>query len=153
MIQNLGNDLQTLSQTHSPCRVFVYGTLKPKEDNFEAYCADGILSSQPAIAYGEIFALPMGYPAMVLGDQSSQSVYGYLFTFPDRRTLESLDELEDYQCDRPSCENLYNRQEIEVFDLAVNSLGLAWVYVMTKEQVNKFNGIPQPNGSWSGLTT
>jgi gamma-glutamylcyclotransferase (GGCT)/AIG2-like uncharacterized protein YtfP len=64
--------------------------------------------------------------------------------------LDTLDELEDYQCDRASSENLYNRYEIEVFDLEGNSLGFAWAYFMTSLQVSKFGGIAQIDGCWSG---
>ena len=135
--------------TSDLCHVFVYGTLKPNEANYAEYCAGKAISEQQAIAYGELFALPMGYPAMILGDQQ---VHGYLLSFPDISILESLDDLEDYQCDRAAAENAYNRQQIEVFDVEGNSLGIAWAYLMTLEQVTKFGGIAQLDGCWSGLT-
>jgi len=52
-------------------------------------------------------------------------------------------------------ENLYNRQQIEIYDLHGLSLGLAWVYFMSPERVNQLKGIPQADGWWSGygLTT
>lgn len=129
------------------CHVFVYGTLKPNEANYDQYCAGKVIAQQQAIAYGELFALPMGYPAMIVGNTQ---VHGYLLSFPDASILESLDELEDYQSDRDATENLYNRQQIEVFDLEGNSLGLAWAYFMTLAQVTKLVGIAQPNGCWKG---
>ena len=136
------------------CRVFVYGTLKPDQANFEKYCAGKVIAQQQAIAYGELFALPMGYPAMIVGNSP---VYGYLLSFKDDSILESLDELEDYQSDRGSIENLtenlYNRQQIEVFDNKGISLGTAWAYFMTLDQVTKFDGIPQPNGLFSTSLT
>jgi gamma-glutamylcyclotransferase (GGCT)/AIG2-like uncharacterized protein YtfP len=119
------------------CHVFVYGTLKPNEANYAEYCAGRVIAQQQAIAYGELFALPMGYPAMILGDQQ---VHGYLLSFPDVSILESLDDLEGYQCDRAASENLYNRQQIEVFDMEGNVLGCAWAYLMTLEQVTKYRG-------------
>ncbi|NMF57825.1 gamma-glutamylcyclotransferase family protein [Pseudanabaena yagii] len=130
------------------CNVFVYGTLKPHESNYAAYCAGKAIAQQQAIAYGELFALPMGYPAMISGHSP---VKGYLLSFPDTSILESLDELEDYQSTRPDSENLYNRYEIEVFDLERNSLGLAWAYFMTLEKVITFGGIAQLDGYWSGI--
>ncbi|WP_103667017.1 gamma-glutamylcyclotransferase [Pseudanabaena sp. BC1403] len=135
--------------TSDLCHVFVYGTLKPNEANYAEYCAGKAIAEQQAIAYGELFALPMGYPAMILGDQQ---VHGYLLSFPDISILESLDDLEDYQCDRAAAENVYNRQQIEVFDVEGNSLGFSWAYLMTLEQVTKFGGIAQIDGCWSGLT-
>jgi gamma-glutamylcyclotransferase (GGCT)/AIG2-like uncharacterized protein YtfP len=131
------------------CHVFVYGTLKPHQANYAEYCAGRVIAQQQAIAYGELFALPMGYPAMILGDRQ---VHGYLLSFPDVSILDSLDDLEDYQCDR-AAENAYNRQQIEVFDLAGNSLGLSWAYCMSLEQVTKFGGIAQIDGCWSDLPT
>ncbi|HBC43344.1 MAG TPA: hypothetical protein DCZ88_16050 [Pseudanabaena sp.] len=135
-------------QTALFCQVFVYGTLKPNESNYQAYCDGKAIAQQQAIVYGELFALPMGYPAMISGNSP---VKGYLLSFPDASILESLDELEGYQSTRPNFENLYNRYEIEVFDLDRNSLGLAWTYVMTFEKVLQFDGIVQPDGYWTGI--
>jgi gamma-glutamylcyclotransferase (GGCT)/AIG2-like uncharacterized protein YtfP len=132
------------------CHVFVYGTLKPDQANFEKYCAGKVIAMQQAIAYGELFVLPMGYPAMIVGNSP---VYGYLLSFKDDSILESLDELEDYQSDRAFSENLYNRQSIEVFENKSISLGIAWAYFMTLEQVTRFDGIPQPNGLFSTSLT
>ena len=132
------------------CHVFVYGTLKPNQANFEQYCAGKVIAMQQAIAYGELFVLPMGYPAMIVGNSP---VYGYLLSFNDDSVLESLDELEDYQSDHASIENLdenlYNRQQIEVFDMQGMLLGKAWAYFMTSSQVIKFGGIYQANGLFS----
>ncbi len=134
-------------QNAALCIVFVYGTLKPNEANYAKYCAGKAISEQKAIAYGELFALPMGYPAMILGNQQ---IHGYLLSFPEVSILESLDDLEDYQCDRPATENAYNRYEIEVFDLEGKYFGLAWAYFMTLAQVTKLVGVAQPDGCWYG---
>jgi gamma-glutamylcyclotransferase (GGCT)/AIG2-like uncharacterized protein YtfP len=128
------------------CNVFVYGTLKPNEANYAEYCAGKAIAQQQAIAYGDLFALPMGYPAMTIGNSQ---VHGYLLSFPDASILESLDELEDYQSDRASHENLYDRRLIEVFDLQGEFLGMAWAYFMELAQVTKFVGIAQPDGLWT----
>jgi gamma-glutamylcyclotransferase (GGCT)/AIG2-like uncharacterized protein YtfP len=130
----------------SLCNVFVYGTLKPNEANYAEYCAGKAIAQQQAIAYGELFALPMGYPAMTVGNAQ---VHGYLLSFSDASILESLDELEEYQSDRASHENLYDRRLIEVFDLQGESLGMAWAYFMELAQVTKFVGIAQPDGLWT----
>ncbi|MEA5476872.1 gamma-glutamylcyclotransferase [Pseudanabaena galeata UHCC 0370] len=130
----------------SLCNVFVYGTLKPNEANYAEYCAGKAITQQQAIAYGELFALPMGYPAITIGNAQ---VHGYLLSFPDASILESLDQLEDYQGDRASHENLYDRRLIEVFDLQGVSLGIAWAYFMELTQVTKLGGIAQHDGLWT----
>lgn len=133
-------------------RVFVYGTLKPGEANYQRYCAGKILNAKRAVTIGKLFALPMGYPAMTPGQNQ---VHGYLLSFSEPEVLSALDYLEDYQPTRAISENLYNRQQVEVYDLQGKSLGWAWAYFMTLELVGKFNGTLQADGWWSGcgLTT
>lgn len=127
-------------------KIFVYGTLKPGETNYQKYCQGKVTEVTKAIASGKLFKLPMGYPAMILGDGR---VYGYLLSFPDSQILPALDDLEDYQPTKPISENLYYRQSIEVFDLDGLSLGWAWVYLMTLEKVDQSRGIPEIAGCWN----
>lgn len=128
-------------------RVFVYGTLKPGEANYEFYCASEVVDVKKAWTRGELYALPQGYPAMT---QGSNSVYGYLLSFNDSKVLNNLDQLEDYHPQRLASENLYNRTQIEIFDLESNSLGLAWVYLMSSAKVYQLKATPQTDGLWSG---
>ena len=129
-------------------KVFVYGTLKPGEANYQRYCALQVVDAKKAYAFGKLFALPMGYPAMTLGDSV---VYGYLLTFVDVKVLNNLDILEDYQPSRQRTENLYNRQEVEIYDLEGRSLGIAWVYLMKEQQICQLKGsLVQRDGWWSG---
>ncbi|OUL20434.1 gamma-glutamylcyclotransferase [Nostoc sp. 106C] len=128
-------------------RIFVYGTLKPGEVNYKRYCAAKVIDTKRAITQGKLFALPMGYPAMTL--ENSQ-VQGYLLSFADLEILDQLDELEDYQSHRNLSENLYNRQQIEIYDLQGLSLGFAWVYFMSPERITQLKGIPQADDWWSG---
>jgi gamma-glutamylcyclotransferase (GGCT)/AIG2-like uncharacterized protein YtfP len=107
-------------------KVFVYGTLKPGEANYQRYCALQVVDAKKAYTFGKLFSLPMGYPAMSLGDSL---VYGYLLAFFDAEVLNNLDILEDYQPSRQMSQNLYNRQELEIYDLQQRSLGIAWVYL------------------------
>jgi gamma-glutamylcyclotransferase (GGCT)/AIG2-like uncharacterized protein YtfP len=88
-------------------KVFVYGTLKPGEANYQRYCGFQVVDAKKAYTFGKLFALPMGYPAMTLGHSL---VYGYLLTFLEQKVLNNLDILEDYQPSRQMSENLYNRQ-------------------------------------------
>lgn len=129
--------------------VFVYGTLKPGESNYQPYCAGKVLKAKRAIALGQLFALPFGYPAMILGEGKVQ---GYLLTFLDE-ILSQLDWLEGYDPHRPAVENEYNRQQIETYDLSFMSLGTAWVYLMTPEQVRTWGGIFIPDAWWSGCVS
>jgi gamma-glutamylcyclotransferase (GGCT)/AIG2-like uncharacterized protein YtfP len=126
-------------------RVFVYGTLKPGQGNYARYCSDRVLSSQEAQVQGKLFDLPLGYPAMALGEDW---VKGYLLCFQDPAILRALDELEDYSCDRDPIENEYERRWVEVFDLQLSSLGLAWAYFMEPEKIAGFGGVWLPQGYW-----
>ncbi|MEH2420690.1 MAG: gamma-glutamylcyclotransferase [Nostoc sp.] len=128
-------------------QVFVYGTLKPGEANYKRYCAGKVVNVKRAFVQGKLFALPVGYPAMTLGDSQ---VYGYLLSFPNSKILNQLDVLEDYQPNRQMPENLYNRQIIEVYEPQLLSLGWAWVYLMTLDQVEQLGGLLQAGGWWSG---
>lgn len=127
--------------------VFVYGTLKPGEANYQHFCAGKVLKAKRAIAFGQLFALPFGYPAMIAG---KDRVQGFLLSFPDETVLSELDWLEDYQPNRPAEENEYDRREIEIYEPTLaSSLGVAWAYLMAWEQVHSHSGVLLPNGQWS----
>ncbi|MDZ8024651.1 MAG: gamma-glutamylcyclotransferase [Nostoc sp. DedQUE11] len=128
-------------------QVFVYGTLKPGEANYKRFCAGKVVDVKRAFVQGKLFALPMGYPAMTLGDGQ---VYGYLLSFANPAILNRLDVLEDYHPARQVSENLYSRKTIEVYQGEWVSLGWAWVYLMSLEQVDQLGGVLQPEGWWSG---
>lgn len=132
----------------SPLRVFVYGTLKPGEAYYQQYCAGKVVSAKGAIAYGQLFSLPVGYPAMTCGDSI---VYGYLLEFRDANVLSTLDALEDYYPSRQKSKNLYNREQVDIFDLQRKMQGKAWVYLMSKYRVDQLGGKPQGNSWWSGV--
>jgi gamma-glutamylcyclotransferase (GGCT)/AIG2-like uncharacterized protein YtfP len=127
-------------------QVFVYGTLKPGEAYYDCYCANKIVDAKKAWVRGELYALPQGYPAMT---QGNNLVYGYLLSFTDSEVLNSLDELEDYSTQRAISENLYNRKQVEVYDLKNNSLDFAWIYLMSFDKVCQLKGTPQTDGWWS----
>ena len=130
--------------------VFVYGTLQPGEFYYSQYCEGKVMRVCEAIAFGQLYDLPMGYPAMTLGDRP---VYGALLSFADPAILNSLDELEGYDPRRSPTENEYERQQIEVFSLDGRSLGLAWIYLMTAVQVQLLGGVLLPEGQWTGRGT
>ncbi|NET37544.1 MAG: gamma-glutamylcyclotransferase [Cyanothece sp. SIO1E1] len=127
-------------------RVFVYGTLKPGEANYPRYCAGKVAMAIPAIARGQLFALPFGYPAMMHGDDW---IYGYLLNFQNPAVLITLDLLEDYQPDRPAHKNEYERVQIPVFDRKRQPQGLAWAYLMQPDRIHRCQGTLIPGGNWS----
>lgn len=129
-----------------PLRVFVYGTLKPGEINYERYCQGRTLSAKAAIMMGQLYDLPLGYPAMTSGNSP---VYGFLLSFADPAVLIHLDQLEDYDPSRPAEQNEYIRVIAEAFDLNFQSLGRAWVYQMQPSLIYKFGGILLAEGTWS----
>ncbi len=127
--------------------IFVYGTLKPGESNYQRYCAGKVLKAQRAIAFGQLFALPFGYPAMTLGESPVQ---GFLLSFSDSAVLAHLDWLEDYDPHRPAEQNEYNRQLIKTYTSALDPLATAWAYLMTPQQVHVLGGVLLADGWWSG---
>jgi gamma-glutamylcyclotransferase (GGCT)/AIG2-like uncharacterized protein YtfP len=138
---NVNHDRQSLGLL----QIFVYGTLKPGEANFDRHCQKA-LEIQEAIAHGDLYALPMGYPAMTSGNSL---IYGFLLSFHDPQILAELDDLEDYCPDRPFEENEYYRQKIQTFSLTHQPLGNAWVYLMECEKAKRL-GVLVPEGRWTG---
>jgi gamma-glutamylcyclotransferase (GGCT)/AIG2-like uncharacterized protein YtfP len=116
-------------------KIFVYGSLKPDEFNYFV-CADRVVSVEAAIAYGSLFHLPLGYPAMTLG---TVPIQGYILTFTDAEILLLLDDFEDE----------YERQLIDTFTLDAQFLTQAWAYLMSIAQINQLKGIPVLDGNWS----
>jgi len=126
-------------------KVFVYGTLKPGECNYLRYCEGKVVDACPAIACGQLFALPAGYPAMISGEGR---VYGFLLRFSDSAILAHLDRLEDYDPRRDRAQNEYQRESIAIFDLNFKPLNTAWAYFMLPDRVRCLGGIFLPDGTW-----
>ncbi|MEL6382427.1 MAG: gamma-glutamylcyclotransferase family protein [Cyanobacteria bacterium J06626_18] len=127
-------------------QVFVYGTLKPGEAYYAEYCEPYVVEAVPAIAQGHLFHLPMGYPAMTLGEGY---VTGALLQLKDEGEIAHMDDFEDYDPALPEAENLYLRQLRPVFSLEHQPLGQAWMYMMLLERVQQYQGIPVSSGNWS----
>jgi gamma-glutamylcyclotransferase (GGCT)/AIG2-like uncharacterized protein YtfP len=123
-------------------RIFVYGSLKPDEYNYSV-CADRVVAVEPAIAYGTLYDLPFGYPAMTIG---TDQIQGYLLTFHDPEILPFLDDFETHDLPTQNCD--YDRHSIEVFSDDGSSLETAWVYRMTPEQVQQVQGQRLTTDSW-----
>lgn len=128
-------------------KVFVYGTLKPGESNYQAYCGDRVATAIEAYTWGQLYHLNRrGYPAMMAG---TGQVRGFLLTFTDGSVLTSLDQLEDFHPQRSPIDNEYQRQKIPVFSLEDRCLGEAWGYLMYWEKVQELDGVLIPSGWWS----
>ena len=104
-----------------------------------------MVSQCQAYAWGELYDLPLGYPAMTVG---KSKVMGFLLTFADEGILSALDELEDYHPDRSPPENEYQRQLIPVYNPSGRFLGQAWGYLMTIARVKELQGVPILSGWW-----
>ncbi|CAD5960780.1 Gamma-L-glutamyl-butirosin B gamma-glutamyl cyclotransferase [Planktothrix tepida] len=125
--------------------VFVYGTLKPGESNYQRYCQGRVIAQRPAVVQGKLYDLSLGYPGMVAGDGIVQ---GVILSFSDPNIFIDLDQLEDYQPHRPPEKNEYQRQQIPVFDLNHQPLGLVWAYLMDMTKVQVYSGVLIPDGCW-----
>ena len=140
-------------------QIFTYGTLQPEEipkpgaTPEQKFCAEKMIRAHPAIAFGCLYHLPLGYPAMTIG---ADRVYGSLLSFTDPKILDVLDAYEKHEPEmlnrlfsfqKPS-ENDYQRQQIEVFSLSQDSFGFAWAYLMTLQQIQRLRGIPVESGRW-----
>lgn len=140
-------------------RVFTYGTLQPQEilkpdaNLYQRSCAQKLIESCEAIALGNLYHLPLGYPALTTG---TNQTHGFLLSFDDPSILQVMDEYERHDPDdlkqffpNQTSEDLeYRRQEIEVFDRYQRSLGFAWAYMMTMRQIGHLQGISVLNGKW-----
>lgn len=138
-------------------KVFVYGTLKPSEANYDRYCKPWVIEAKAAIAYGRLYDLPIGYPALTGGNFP---VFGFLLYFDSPEILIKLDELEDYQPDRPIEANEYFRTKTDVFASGIDAeftdpprLEQAWVYQMRPALIDQLGGVWLPEGEWTGVAS
>ena len=130
----------------STCNIFVYGTLKPGEANYPAYCEAKIVSQLAVYTRGELYTLPVGYPAITAGNHK---VYGCCLSFRDSSILHDLDGLEDYDEHRSPDLNEYYRALTPIYSLGDRLLGRAWAYFMNPERVVRYRGEKVTSGWWS----
>lgn len=126
-------------------QVFVYGTLKPGESNYQIYCQGKTIAEIAAYTRGQLYHLPPGYPGMTMGNNK---VRGYLLSFGDSQILSDLDALENYSENRAAQLNDYYRQKVPVYSLSNESLGNAWCYLMSLEKVTFYQGKLLTTPSW-----
>ena len=128
-------------------KVFVYGTLKPKEANYQSYCAGKVIKAIAGYTKGKLYSLPMGYPAMSEGNSKT---IGVLLTFANADILTSLDILEGYQEHRASELNEYYRQLVPIYSLEDQLLSTAWSYFMQESRIERYGGVLVDSGVWTG---
>lgn len=137
--------------------LFVYGTLKPGERSFHL-CARDMVAACTAIAQGQLYHLPLGYPAMTLAGEGI--VQGVLLSFAEAQILERLDAYEQHdpvQVQRCNSAIVvadveYQRNWIALADPQGIPLGHAWTYTMTPQQICSLGGQYLPQGIWLGQT-
>lgn len=131
--------------------LFVYGTLKPGEENYHRYMAGRTRNEQPATLARAALYTEGVYPYLVIGDSSlvgdDDTVDGYLMTVQhahDDAVLRAVDRLEDYVPGRVS--NTYERVTCTV-TLDSGEAVLAWTYVagrrtLTAIRTGQFERVP-----------
>ena len=122
-------------------RLFVYGTLKFGEINHNRIFSGYDIKITPAWTYGKLYDL--GYfPALTDGNNK---VYGELIEFDNPEILQRVDYLEGFRGDNHP-HNYYERRMVDVF-VGGNKVK-AWVYVLSDEQVKRYDGNIINNGIW-----
>ena len=117
--------------------VFVYGTLRQNESN-HAFMDGAELVSEQAYIYGQLWDTGLGYPAVVLSQQSR--VYGELYCV-NTEQLQQLDVLEGYY--GPEGPNDYERVKQTVYTPV--QIYIAYVYIYDQPPVG---GVCLQSGDW-----
>jgi gamma-glutamylcyclotransferase (GGCT)/AIG2-like uncharacterized protein YtfP len=153
--QGIREQAKIQNRMTSDLNVFVYGTLKPGESNFDRYCGNKVIASNRAYILGELYHFPaLGYPGMIHG---TRRVHGFVLTFADAMILTNLDELEDYDPGRQTAENDYTRELVMTYTPdGIPSIS-AWAYFMTlvgvaapwEHRISQWGGILVPDGWWT----
>ena len=106
--------------------LFVYGTLKRGEPNFERYVPDALTIEEAEIP-GRLYHLPAGYPGLLLG--GDEMAHGEAMTFVDLPAkLRAVDPLETCDPARPET-SLYQRDVYTIYLKPARRPVPAWVYV------------------------
>tara|TARA_R100000027_G_scaffold61057_1_gene52187 strand:- start:21883 stop:22317 length:435 start_codon:yes stop_codon:yes gene_type:complete len=132
-------------------RVFVYGTLKPGGFYWQRFCEGKVDRWWPARTRGEVYHLPIGYPASVFGGDCW--IQGVVLEMKDIEAMKGLDSLEGFDPYR-TVGNDYRRLRVEVFDLESDRVDRVWSYEMDLRKIVGQGGIRVESGNWQqGLST
>ncbi len=126
-------------------RVFVYGTLKPGQRNWNRLLSGRVHRFQTARIRGRLYTLRLGFPAAVPADDWIQ---GYLLGLPDSELLDRIDALEGFRPDRPARHNRYRRAVTPCFSPTGAPLGRAYAYFMDTDTAEALGGRPLLDGIW-----
>ena len=103
--------------------IFVYGTLKKGQDNFNYFLSKFVIDVEPAVVENAAMYDLGRYPAVVLNRKSK--VVGQLMKVNDiEKVLKRCDYLEGYNPE--SKNNLFNRVQLKINGV------FAWMYVFNK---------------------
>ncbi len=144
--------------------IFVYGTLKPGNAAYLNFCQQWQPQCQAAIVYGMLYHLPIGYPALVLGNtevvgSTKQVVHGYVLTFNRSDILMVLDQYEQHDPDVIAqyypgvalSEVSYQRTMVNALSPDHEAIVKAHAYTMTQLQTQILQGQHIPGGNWDHL--
>ena len=139
--------MQNDSPTATPFRVFVYGTLMPGERYYRVICAGRTTAEIPAKIRARLYHLPepRNYPGIVEGDDW---VLGWILEFNDHALMLALDELEDYDPDRPASANEYSKLQVQTYSREGNPIALADAYFMSEQRIADYRGKPITGRLW-----
>ncbi len=124
---------------------FVYGTLKPGEENYPRYLAGRTAEERPATISGAALYTEGRYPFLVIDPrlvQPDEQVTGVLIALKPGHyysALRYIDDLEGYQPGNPH--NWYERIVHPVQPAAAHATPVeAWVYVAGADIVQRIQG-------------
>lgn len=126
-------------------RVFVYGTLKPGQRNWDRLLSGRVDRFQAARIRGRLFDLRPGFPAAV---PANNWIHGYLLALPDSDLLGRIDALEGFRPDRPAHQNRYRRVLTPCFSPTGAPFGRVYAYFMDTETAQALGGELLPDGVW-----
>jgi len=128
-------------------RLFVYGTLKPGGVYWEQYCRGVASDIGEARVGGEIYHLPMGYPAASLG--GTGWIHGYILQLPNSDLLRQLDRLEGYWPGVGGSDNEYVRILAKCRLIDTGEKNDVWFYHMDAKRIQARGGLLIPDGDWN----
>ncbi|MEF8792494.1 gamma-glutamylcyclotransferase family protein [Thiohalorhabdus sp.] len=128
-------------------RVFVYGTLKPGQANWERALRGHVRRWRAAVIRGRLFDLATGFPAATAGNGR---VHGYALHLPAEK-LAVVDAIEGFEPGRNPGRNLYQRLTVFAFTPQGAPMGKVYAYFMDAEGRDRLGGTELPEGIWRPL--
>lgn len=126
--------------------MFVYGTLRPGGFYWDDYCRGRARVVSAARIRGDLFDLPVGYPAAWL--EGGGWVRGDVLELDGPGALRRIDGLEGFDPEGPPERNEYDRRRVEAFDSEGGALGPVWAYGMSRERIRAMGGVRIESGAW-----